>query len=192
MAVDFAELRNQILFGESEGAEERPPSPAMEEWKDNKTRGLAIVGITFLGFGAFEAMKGGLGIFKAKSGEDGELSEDGHNYLPVLIPMLGVLPFGIALGRMWRGLSCQDEIERYEKLVQAAEEEVERHAEEAVEKAAEDAAHAESHDMLYNSDYFQPSIAGFDFGTMGAFGPAIGQTPVSYSRSDSLGMGLGW
>jgi hypothetical protein len=190
MAVDFAELRNQILFGESE-AEERPPSPIMEEWKDNRTRGLAIVGATFLAFGAFEAMKGGLGIFKAKEGEDGELT-DGHNYLPLVIPIIGILPFGIAIGRLWRGISCQDEIERYEKLVQAAEEEVGKQAEDAEEYAAEQEVAAQNHDMLYSSNTFVPSISDFDFGTMGTFGPAIGQEPVAYRHSDSLGIGLGW
>jgi len=166
--LDFAELRNRILMGEDEVPEEVTESPITKEFLRPAT--------------GFPILFGGLSVALviADKIKLEMLSKEGeYSYRPLVLSVFGFLPLGFGLGELVRGLQAQTQFDRYEKLVEAAEEEVERLNEEEKEQAqaAQETAsqsnsyHAESQ---FNLSAFGPETGVFQSGAFGQSMPTIG------------------
>ena len=117
--LDFAELRNRILMGEDEVPEEVKESPLTQEFLRPATGFPILFGGLSVAFVIADKLK--LEILA----QDGE-----YNYRPLILSIFGLFPLGFGLGELARGLQAQKQFERYERLVVAAESEVERLTEE--------------------------------------------------------------
>ena len=112
MVVDFAELRSRILAGEEDATEDALPTPLRTELReDNSTLFSILFGGALLGVSMMDRAKHDGAIFT---------TQNGNSYGPLADALgFGSLMFG--LGRLSRGLSAQDEINNYERLVEEAE-----------------------------------------------------------------------
>ena len=112
MVVDFSELRNRILAGEEDATEDALPTPLRTELReDNSTLFSILFGGSLLGVSMMDRAKHDGAIFT---------TQNGNSYGPLADALgFGSLMFG--LGRLSRGLSAQDEINNYERLVEEAE-----------------------------------------------------------------------
>tara|TARA_B100000683_G_scaffold275534_1_gene326644 strand:- start:1217 stop:1777 length:561 start_codon:yes stop_codon:yes gene_type:complete len=171
--VDFVALRNQILHGEGVDPVEREPSKVEKESFQLSTGIPLFVGASTLAFI-------GLDRFKLKM--------LGAAQIPLMM-LLGVAPLSYGIGRLTRGISAQEETNRYEKLLdatQAAYSDLEEQ-EEQQEQAAEqpDQVGMLDPDAHY---YFEaaPSADYLDFGSNGIFGDAIGQEITSFEATQDL------
>ena len=102
--VDFASLRNQILFGEGDETP-REPSTLEKEALEPST-GIPL----FLGAGTLAFC----GLDKAKFDVLGA-------HRTIVAIALGVAPLAYGLGRLTRGNQAQTEIKRYESLLEATQ-----------------------------------------------------------------------
>ena len=164
--LDFAELRNRILMGEDEVPEEITESPITKEFMRPAT--------------GFPLLFGGLSValviadklkleMLAKEGE--------YNYRALVLSVFGFLPLGFGLGELVRGLQAQKQFDRYEKLVSAAEEEVERLTEEDEEQDAQDHTNEGNYyeaESQFNLSSFGPETGVFQSGAFGQSMPTIG------------------
>ena len=185
MVVDFSELRNRILAGEEDATEDALPTPLRTELReDNSTLFSILFGGALLGVSMMDRAKHDGAIFT---------TQNGNSYGPLAAALgFGSLMFG--LGRLSRGLTAQDEINNYEKLVEeaenvvlAAEAEVEEMKAEAEEEDEGEKKKPEQLDLL-TSDWSSHIPAGgpIDFGGYGNnHGTALGQEPIFYRKSNS-------
>jgi|TARA_R110000751_G_scaffold16139_3_gene51469 hypothetical protein len=158
--LDFAELRNRILMGEGEVPEEVQESPITKEFLRPAT--------------GFPILFGGLSVALviADKMKLEMLSKEGeYNYRPLVLSVFGFLPLGFGLGELVRGLTAQTQFSRYEKLVEAAEEEVTRLTEEGEEQAQQDNTNEGNY---YEAEPVFNLGLGAETGVFG--GPLIGQT----------------
>ena len=170
--VDFASLRNQILFGEGDETP-REPSTVEKEALEPST-GIPL----FLGAGTLAFC----GLDKAKFDVLGA-------HRTIVAIALGVAPFAYGLGRLTRGNQAQTEIKRYESLLEATQnayedemdqdDEQENNAEQVEQQAylADDAQYL-----------FEPMATAdhVDFGSHGVFGAAVGQESFGFGPSADL------
>ncbi len=176
--LDFAELRNRILLGEDEVSEDVKESPITQEFLRPATGFPILFGGLSVAFVIADKLK--LEILA----EDGE-----YNYRPLILSIFGLFPLGFGLGELFRGLSAQKQFERYERLVVAAESEVERLTEEDEEQAEQDNAN-EGNTYEAESFFNLDPIAGVE----GVFsGPLVGQTSPTMGRRPSYeAQTFGW
>lgn len=167
--VDFAALRNQILHGEGDEPVEREPS-AVETESFKLSTGIPLfVGLSTLAFV-------GLDRFKLKM--------LGKAQTPLLM-LLGVAPLSYGLGRLTRGINSQDEIKRYERLLEATQSAYsDMDAEQEVEETPEQVGYL-APDAEY---YFAPTASAdhLNFGSFGLHGDAIGQEIFAYEAHQDL------
>lgn len=170
--VDFVALRNQILHGEGIEPVEREPSKVEKESFKLSTGIPLFVGLSTLAFI-------GLDRFKLKM--------LGTAATPLMM-FLGIAPLSYGLGRLSRGLTSQEEIQKYERLLDATQEAYSDLDEEEQEEQA-----AENPDQVGMLDpdahfYFEaaPSADYLDFGSNGVFGDAIGQEMTTFAANDAL------
>ena len=180
--IDFADLRNRILYGEGEEEETSEPSSMSKElFLEQPLTGFAtILGGATVAFCGLDKMK-----FELL----------GQYRMPVFIG-LGVAPLMFGLGRLTRGFNAQDQISRYENLVMAAESAVRAAESEAEEKAAEEQQQeAQENDYQYDllwdgvERHHTPTATAetLTFGAMGDYGAAIGQEQFAFRpESESL------
>ena len=179
MMIDFADLRNRILYGEGEEESSSEPSSLSKElFLDQPITGFAtILGGATIAFCGLDKMK-----FELL----------GQYRIPVFIG-LGVAPLMFGLGRLTRGFSAQNEIDRYENLVAAAENAVREVESEAEEKSAEEetkqAQNNDYHfDLLWDGveRHHIPTATAetVTFGAMGDYGAAIGQEQFAFRPED--------
>lgn len=170
--VDFASLRNQILFGEGDDTPREPSS--LEKEALNPSTGIPL----FLGAGTLAFC----GLDKAKFDVLGA-----HRTLVAIV--FGVAPLAYGLGRITRGNVAQDEIKRYESLLEATqnayESEMEKHSEEEsnAEQVEQTAYLADDAQYLFepiaNADHV-------DFGSHGIYGSAVGQEAFGFAPTADL------
>ena len=180
--IDFADLRNRILYGEGEEDEPSEPSGLSKEmFLDQPLTGFAtILGGATVAFCGLDKMK-----FELL----------GQYRIPVFVG-LGVAPLMFGLGRLTRGFSAQEQISRYETLVAAAENAARQVESEAEEKSAEeDNKQAQDDDYHYDllwdgvERHHAPTATAqnVSFGAFGDYGASIGQEQVAFRpESDSL------
>ena len=185
MVVDFAELRSRILAGEEDATEDALPTPLRTELReDNSTLFSILFGGSLLGVSMLDRAKHDGAIFT---------TQNGNSYGPLADALgFGSLMFG--LGRLSRGLSAQDEINNYERLVEeaenvvlAAEAEVEELKAEAEEEDEGEKERPEQLDLI-SKDWNTHIPAGglMNFGGYGnTHGSALGQEPIFYRKSTS-------
>tara|TARA_B100001113_G_C20999412_1_gene574266 strand:+ start:111 stop:644 length:534 start_codon:yes stop_codon:yes gene_type:complete len=176
--LDFAELRNRILMGEDEVPEEVKESPLTQEFLRPATGFPILFGGLSVAFVIADKLK--LEILA----QDGE-----YNYRPLILSIFGLFPLGFGLGELARGLQAQKQFERYERLVVAAESEVERLTEDDEEQAEQDNTN-EGNTYEAESFFNLDPIAGVE----GVFsGPLIGQTqPTVGPRPSYEAQTFGW
>jgi len=176
--LDFAELRNRILMGEDEVPDEVKESALAQEFLRPATGFPILMGGLSIAFVMADKLK--LDIL-AKDGE--------YNYRPLILSVFGFLPLGFGLGELVRGISAQKQFDRYEKLVEAAEDEVERLTDDDEEQDEQDNTNEGNY---YESEsYINLSpISGVE----GVFsGPLVGQTQPQIGPSPSYEqMTFGW
>ena len=185
MVVDFSELRNRILAGEEDAKEDALPTPLRTELReDNSTLFSILFGGSLLGVSMMDRVKHDGAIFT---------TANGNSYGPIADVLgFGSLMFG--LGRLSRGLSAQNEINNYERLVEeaenvvlAAEAEIDEMKAEAEEEDEKPKERPEQLDLI-GKDWNTHIPAGglVDFGGYGNnHGTALGQQPIFYRKSDS-------
>ena len=170
--VDFAELRNQILFGEGDTTPREKSSLETEVMVPST--GLPLfLGAATLAFCILD---------KAKFDVLG-------NHRTITCIAFGVAPLAYGLGRVGRGMSCQSDIKKYESLLEATQ-----NAYEDEDSAAEtDSKSAEQvEQMAYLADdaqyLFEPSVSAehVDFGSHVLHGAAVGQESFGFSPSSDL------
>ncbi len=179
--LDFAELRNRILYAdESEDSLEQKKTPLSEELTHPLTGFPLFLGGIMLAFVVMDKLK--LNIL-AKEGE--------YNYRPLVISVFGFLPLGLGIGRLWRGMAASKEAERYEKLVEAAEQEVIKLEEQIESDESSDASQDyASEDWAFHIPALPGSLG---FGAEGIFeGQTVGQEPVVYRRPSFEAKTFGW
>jgi hypothetical protein len=170
--VDFAQLRNQILFGEGDTTP-REPSSLEKEVMSPSTGIPLFLGVATLAFCIID---------KAKFDVLG-------NHRTITCIALGVAPLAYGLGRATRGMASQDEIKRYESLLEATQNayEDENEDEEEQENNAE-----QVEQMAYLADdaqyLFEPVATAdhVDFGSHGLYGAAVGQESFGFAPSSDL------
>ena len=173
--IDFADLRNRILYGEGEEDEPSEPSGLSKEmFLDQPLTGFAtILGGATVAFCGLDKMK-----FELL----------GQYRIPVFVG-LGVAPLMFGLGRLTRGFSAQEQISRYETLVAAAENAARQVESEAEEKSAEeDNKQAQDDDYHYDllwdgvERHHAPTATAqnVSFGAFGDYGASIGQEQVAF------------
>jgi hypothetical protein len=170
--VDFAELRNQILFGEGDTSP-REQSSIEKEVMTPSTGVPLFLGAATLAFCIAD---------KAKFDVLGS-----HRTITCIA--LGVAPLAYGLGRVSRGVSAQDEIKRYESLLEATQNayENEREDDDEVEQNAE-----QVEQMAYLADdaqyLFEPMASAdhVDFGSHGIYGAAVGQESFGFAPTADL------
>jgi hypothetical protein len=171
--VDFATLRNQILFGEGVETPEREPGPTEVEALSPVTGVPLFVGAATLIFSAVD---------KAKFDLLG-------SHRPMAMILFGVAPLAFGLGRLSRGRGAQEEIKRYESLLEATQSAYEAELE---SEEKQQAAEQQPDQMGYLEDdaqyYFDPvaTASNIGLGTVGVYGDAIGQEPFSFEANDGL------
>lgn len=176
--MDFAQLRQNIFEGEDdEDVDTR--TPVRDELRQTSV-GFPLI----LGAGAL--ILWGVDRFM----QNGELleKEGEYNYRPVVVTLLGALPFGYGLGQLMRGLKCQDEVEKYEQLVETAEAEMEKLESEVVEMEQQREAEAqqkaaEASTNFGGVNFFMSAENATGTSTQGVYGSAFGQQPV-HTRPD--------
>ena len=166
--VDFATLRNQILFGEGVETPEREPGPTETEALSPVTGVPLFVGAATLIFSAVD---------KAKFDLLG-------SHRPVAMILFGVAPLAFGLGRLSRGRKAQEEIKRYESLLEATQNAYESELNSEEQQQAAQMGYLED-DAQY---YFDPvaTAENVGLGTVGVYGDAIGQEPFSFEANDGL------
>ncbi len=169
--VDFVALRNQILHGEGIEPVEREPSRVEKESFQLSTGIPLFVGLSTLAF---------IGIDRFK------LKMLGNAATPLMM-FLGVAPLSYGLGRLTRGMTSQEEQQRYERLLDATQEAYSDLDEEEEEQAAEnpDQVGMLDPDAQYYFDA-APSVDYLNFGSNGLFGDAIGQEITSFEANQDL------
>ena len=170
--VDFAELRNQILFGEGDTSP-REQSSIEKEVMTPSTGVPLFLGAATLAFCIAD---------KAKFDVLGS-----HRTITCIA--LGVAPLAYGLGRVSRGVSAQDEIKRYESLLEATQNAYENE----MEKEDEQENNAEQvEQQAYLADdahyLFEPIATAdhVDFGGHGVYGAAVGQESFGFGPSADL------
>ena len=170
--VDFVALRNQILHGEGIEPVTREPSRVEKESFQLSTGIPLFIGLSTLAF---------IGIDRFK------LKMLGTAATPLMM-FLGVAPLSYGLGRLSRGLTSQEEQQKYERLLDATQAAYSDLDEEDEEKSAE-----ENPDQVGLLDpdahyYFDaaPSADNLNFGSNGLFGDAIGQEITSFEANQDL------
>ena len=170
--VDFVALRNQILHGEGVEPTERQPSRVEKESFKLSTGIPLFIGISTLAF---------IGIDRFK------LKMLGTTAMPLMM-FLGVAPLSYGLGRLSRGMTSQEEQQKYERLLDATQAAYSDLDEQEEEKSAE-----ENPDQVGLLDpdaqyYFDaaPSVNYLNFGSNGLFGDAIGQEITSFEANQDL------
>ena len=171
--MDFAQLRHSIFEGEDE--EPITNAPVREELRQ------PLVGFPLL-LGGFSLI---LWAFD-KFSQNGELleKEGEYNYRPFVTTWLGVLPLGFGLGQLLRGVKCQDDMEKYEQLVDTAEAEMEKLESEVIEMeqqrdAEQQRKEAEASTSFGGVNFFMSAEDAGITSTQGVYGTAFGQQPIS-------------
>ena len=169
--VDFVALRNQILHGEGIEPVEREPSRVEKESFQLSTGIPLFVGLSTLAF---------IGIDRFK------LKMLGSAATPLMM-FLGVAPLSYGLGRLTRGMTSQEEQQRYERLLDATQAAYSDLDEGEEEQAAEnpDQVGMLDPDAQYYFDA-APSVDYLNFGSNGLFGDAIGQEITSFEANQDL------
>tara|TARA_R110000824_G_scaffold61931_5_gene164351 strand:+ start:399 stop:935 length:537 start_codon:yes stop_codon:yes gene_type:complete len=172
--VDFAKLRKEILLAaESATGDEEDDSVSIIQasgWRkelDNlPTTASLSLGAGLLGASIFDAIK----------------NRDGSPMFVepwrTMVIFSGASLFGFGLGRLTRGNIAQREAENYERVLTTIEEE----QEEKEEKDAEENEGGSKSNLSFLSDpmdfHMVPSHTSMN--VIGDYGPAIGQSAVSY------------
>ena len=163
--LDFKELRDKILAGEED--EEIMPEPEETPFKQElKTKMTALplclsaASFAILGFDKWQ--------------NNGEMFK---NYSPMVLVVGGFLPLGFALGRLSRGTDAQEDIKRYETLLDEAQETLQESEE---EKEAIQAAENVKND--YRMDYLSADDSAAHIPTIGFGMTGVGQEGVVYRR----------
>ena len=170
--VDFATLRNQILFGEGVETPERERGPTETGALSPVTGVPLFVGAATLIFSAVD---------KAKFDLLG-------SHRPMAMILFGVAPLAFGIGRLCRGRMAQGEIKRYESLLEATqtayEAEIDSEEEHSAERQPDQMGYLEN-DAQY---YFEPvaTVENMGLGTVGVYGDAIGQEPFSFEANEGL------
>jgi len=171
--VDFVALRNQILHGEGEEPTERQPT-AVETESFKLSTGIPLfVGLSTLAF---------IGLDKFK------LKMLGKAQTPLMM-LMGVAPLSYGLGRLTRGLHSQDEIKRYERLLEATQSAYSDLDEQAAETEEKEAQPDQVGYLDPDAQYYfdpAPSADHLNFGSMGIHGDAIGQEIFAYEAHQDL------
>ena len=177
--VDFTKLRKQILLS-AEGDEK-------DDEDDNKLVSLTSVAgwrkeLDNLSTTATISLGAGLlgaTIFDAIKNRDGTpmFTEPWKT----IIVVLGSSSLGFGLGRLSRGTVAQHEAENYERVLAAAEEEAAEAEENEAETNQQKQNHFSSEMALLNDPMnFQLVPSHTSMNVIGDYGPAIGQSAVSY------------
>jgi len=99
-----------------------------------------------------------------------------------------VAPLAFGIGRLSRGRMAQEEIKRYESLLEATqtayEAEIDSEEEHSAERQPDQMGYLEN-DAQY---YFEPvaTVENMGLGTVGVYGDAIGQEPFSFEANEGL------
>jgi hypothetical protein len=165
--LDFRDLRERILAGEEEEFEEEVDSPLQIEGREAPTLVPFALSVGLIGFWFYDT-------YLAEGSAVGEGTKR-------MILTTGVISAGFGLGRLTRGLTAQDQNERYERLLDEADakiEELEKEAQEAEEeKEAEQEAENESNS--YHFDYLSAEDSSYHIPTIGGVS-AFGQEGVIF------------
>lgn len=171
--VDFAALRNQILFGEGDESG-REPSTLEKEAFDPTTGIPLFIGAATVAFCAAD---------KAKFDVLGD-------HRPLAFILLGVAPLAYGLGRLSRGTTAHAEVGRYEHLLEATQ----RVYEAELEKRDGDGHEAEENlpqtgYLAEDAQYFFEPVANaehVDFGSHGIYGAAVGQEQFAFEPAAEM------
>ena len=171
--MDFTQLRQSIFEAQEE--EEVSGTPFRDELRKPTTGFPLLLGAGSLMLWAFDRFS-----------QNGELleKEGEYNYKPIVTGLLGLFPLGFGLGQLMRGVSCQEDMEKYEQLVDTAEAEMEKLESEIVDmetKQAEEETRkaAESSYGVGGVNFFMSADSAVGTSTQGVYGAAFGQQPVS-------------
>ena len=178
--VDFAKLRKQILHA-AEGDEDEEDDnqlvslTSVAGWRkelDNlPTTATISLGAGLLGATIFDAIK------------NREGSPMFTEPWRTIILVLGASSLGFGLGRLSRGTIAQQEAENYERVLAAAEEEMAEAEEKDAEQTQQKQNHFSSEMALLNDPMnFQLVPSHTSMNVIGDYGPAIGQSAVSYQH----------
>jgi len=176
--LDFTELRERILSGEEEESDEEQEETPLTHFQIESRESLTI-----LPFCVSAATFGVIGYDKVKN--DGAIF---GGYTPIVLMVGGFLPLGYSIGRLSRGLVAQKTNDKYEKLLDTAQDELEQT--ETEKQEAESRAHeAEQNDYRFDylnaemSSTHEPSIFG---GSISAFGQEAVSFRPSHKPHDRL------
>ena len=174
--IDFAKIRKELLAAENDEDDTLAgiviPVPGWKQELDNfATSAPLSVGGGLIVALVFDAVK--------NRGEEG---------VPIFMEpwrtmavFSGAILFGYGAGRLTRGTDAQHEAEHYESIIQAAEEEQKAAEEEKKAEAQKKSEHYASElTMLTDPLNFQLTPSYSSINTIGEYGPAIGQAPLSF------------
>ncbi len=179
--VDFSQIRKELLKAEAsgEGDDSEDESSVLAGmativpgWKreldDFYTAAPLSIGAGLLFALGFDAVKN-------RGSENGYIFTDTWKSLAMIS---GSLLFGYGAGRLSRGKVAQSEAEYYQDVIKKAEEEFEAEKEE--KEAEEKKQQSQTQNILRNPDKFQLSPSYPSLNVLGEYGPAIGQSQLSY------------
>ncbi len=174
--MDFAQLRASVFDAEEETVQS---TPIRDQLRNPSVGFPLLLGICSMGLWGVD-----------KFLQDNQLltSEGEYDYRPMVFSVMGLFPLGFGMGGLFRGLAASEETEKYEEILETAEAEMERLEAELIEAEEEYAAEeaqqkfgAESNGGL-NTFFLSPDAAP-NANTMGIYGSAMGQQPVSVRSS---------
>ena len=172
--VDFAEIRKHLQEAEEFMAEtDDTPTPPWRTELDNFSTAVPLsLGAGLVGAIIFDAIK--------NRGDEYPIFEEPWRTMVIGVGCLGL---GWGLGALVRGTGAQKQAEYYEKVIATAEEEQKEADEnEAEENEAEEqqAQNNTNRFMLSDPLSFEPTPSSSSLNIFGEYGPAIGQSPMSY------------
>ena len=173
--VDFAKLRKDILLAAEgisgeDNEDETVSIPETTGWR-KELDNLSTTASLSLGAGLL-----GASIFDSIKNRDG--SPMFVEPWKTMVIFSGASLFGFGLGRLTRGKHAQKEAENYEKMLTMIE--AEQKDEEEKEAEEGNSAPSTNFSMLSDPMDFQMVPSYTSMNVIGEYGPAIGQSAVSY------------